>query len=189
MDAGIGGSGGARQRLLESDFRRIRIWSDTPFYPQRGAADCKGYRRCRRSFGILVFDYLVVFICIWWYLVVFGCVWLYLVVCCGIWSYFVVFGVIPSIHMYGMYVWYVCKEKGQKLGFNWSGGRVPCPFEKSLTIERMRGWENWENWEGIERELSNFGDMVRSSELWRKRRVTPHAPHATIAEGSADLYD
>ena len=55
-------------------------------------------------------------------------------------------------------------------------------------LRELRGIEESENPMIFEelKEFGDFGDMVRSSELRRKQRVTPQLSHATIAEGSAD---
>ena len=98
--------------------------------------------------------------------------------------------------MYGKYgmVWYG-KQKGQKPGFKQSRAGCLVPLK---TLERLRGWED-ERIEGIEgiegieesenpmifeelKEFYDFEDMVRSSELWRKQRVTPLFSHATIVK-------
>ena len=96
MDAEIGGSGGARQRLLESDFRSCRFDPTRRLTPRGGrrivratadAADpseysCSIIRGIKEFSWILwyfdvfgsIWSYLIVFGCILWYLVVFGCV-------------------------------------------------------------------------------------------------------------------
>ena len=146
---------------------------------------------------MLISLYLVAFGGIWWYLILVCCILLYFVVFCGIWWYLVVFGRIwgNPIHPYVWYVWYgMVSKRAKSLTLNNLVAGCPVPLK---TLKRLRGWEDerierierMERIERIERneELGDLGDIVRSSELWRKQRVTPHAPHAAIAEGSADL--